>query len=289
MNKKRKLDVVVLSDIHLGTYGCQAKELVQYLKSIKPKILVLNGDIIDIWQFKKSYFPKPHLAVVSQIVKMASKGTKVYYLTGNHDEMLRRFAPLKMGNFSMDNKLLLELDGKVAWFFHGDVFDTSVTCAKWLAKLGGAGYDALVVINAGVNKVLQSMGKPRMSLSKRVKNSVKRAVKYVQDFENVAAELAIEKEYDYVVLGHIHQPQIRSIATDKGQTLYLNSGDWIENLTALEYVQKKWSIYYYKEDDFDKSTPNNLEDDIQDIDPDKVYASVTEGKIDQILKELILQ
>lgn len=289
MNKKRKLDVVVLSDIHLGTYGCQAKELVQYLKSIKPKILVLNGDIIDIWQFKKSYFPKPHLAVVSQIVKMASKGTKVYYLTGNHDEMLRRFAPLKMGNFSMDNKLLLELDGKVAWFFHGDVFDTSVTCAKWLAKLGGAGYDALVVINAGVNKVLQSMGKPRMSLSKRVKNSVKRAVKYVQDFENVAAELAIEKEYDYVVLGHIHQPQIRSIATNKGQTLYLNSGDWIENLTALEYVQKKWSIYYYKEDDFDKSSPNNLEDDIQDIDPDKVYASVTEGKIDQILKELILQ
>ncbi|BDS11814.1 UDP-2,3-diacylglucosamine diphosphatase [Aureispira anguillae] len=283
---KRKLDVLVLSDIHLGTYGCHATELVNYLKSVKPKILVLNGDIIDIWQFKKSYFPKPHLAVISQIVKMASKGTKVYYLTGNHDEMLRKFVPMQMGNFYMDNKLLLELDGKVAWFFHGDVFDTSVTCAKWLAKLGGAGYDALVAINLGVNYVLKSVGKPRMSLSKKVKDSVKRAVKYVKDFETVAAELAIEKSYDYVVLGHIHQPQIRSIATHKGQTTYLNSGDWIENLTALEYVDKKWSIYQYSEVDFE---PTEITEEIKDINYEMVYASVTEGKIDQIFKELILQ
>lgn len=283
---KRKLDVLVLSDIHLGTYGCHAKELVNYLKSVQPEILVLNGDIIDIWQFKKSYFPKAHLAVISQIAKMASKGTKVYYLTGNHDEMLRKFAPLQMGNFYMDNKLLLELDGKVAWFFHGDVFDTSVTCAKWLAKLGGAGYDALVAINLGINHILKSMGKPRMSLSKKVKDSVKRAVKYVQDFETVAAELAIEKDYDYVVLGHIHQPQIREITTDKGSTTYLNSGDWIENLTALEYTKGKWSIYQYNEADFDAIIPT---EDLQDINYEMVYASVTEGKVHQIFKELILQ
>lgn len=282
---KRKLDVLVLSDIHLGTYGCHAKELVNYLKTVKPKVLVLNGDIIDIWQFKKSYFPKPHLAVISQIVKMASKGTKVYYLTGNHDEMLRKFAPMQIGNFYMDNKLLLELDGKVAWFFHGDVFDTSVTCAKWLAKLGGAGYDALVTINLGINRLLKTMGKPRMSLSKKVKDSVKRAVKYVQDFENIAAELAIEKSYDYVVLGHIHQPQMRSIITKKGRTLYLNSGDWIENLTALEYANKEWSIYHYDENDFNEAEPIS---DLQEIDYDKVYASVVEGKVQEIVNELTL-
>ena len=282
---KRKLDVLVLSDIHLGTYGCHAKELVNYLKTVKPKVLVLNGDIIDIWQFKKSYFPKPHLAVISQIVKMASKGTKVYYLTGNHDEMLRKFVPMQIGNFYMDNKLLLELDGKVAWFFHGDVFDTSVTCAKWLAKLGGAGYDALVTINLGMNRLLKTMGKPRMSLSKKVKDSVKRAVKYVQDFENIAAELAIEKSYDYVVLGHIHQPQMRSIITKKGRTLYLNSGDWIENLTALEYVNKEWTIYQYDENDYNEAEPIS---DLQEIDYDKVYASVVEGKVQEIFNELTL-
>lgn len=283
---KRKLDLLVLSDIHLGTYGCHAKELLNYLKSVKPQILVLNGDIIDIWQFKKSYFPKSHLAVISQIAKMASKGTKVYYLTGNHDEMLRKFVPLQMGNFYMDNKLLLELDGKVAWFFHGDVFDTSVTCAKWLARLGGAGYDALVAINLGVNRVLKSMGKPRMSLSKKVKDSVKRAVKYVQDFETVAAELAIEKNYDYVVLGHIHQPQIRTIDTPKGSTTYLNSGDWIENLTALEYKKGAWSIYQYDEADYDATLPV---EDLQEINYEMIYASVTEGKVQQIFQELILQ
>lgn len=284
--KKRKLDLLVLSDIHLGTYGCQATELVHYLKSVKPKILVLNGDIIDIWQFKKSYFPKEHLAVISQVVKMASKGTKVYYLTGNHDEMLRKFAPIRIGNFYVDNKLLLELDGKVAWFFHGDVFDTSVTCAKWLAKLGGAGYDALVTLNWGINKALKAVGKPRMSLSKKVKDSVKRAVKYVQDFENIAAELAIEKSYDYVVLGHIHQPQIRHIQTKKGATIYLNSGDWIENLSALEYVNKEWSIYTYDENDYSKAEPIS---DIQEVDYDKVYASVTEGRVQDVLNALSMQ
>lgn len=287
--KKRKLDVLVLSDIHLGTYGCHAVELLRYLKSVKPKILVLNGDIIDIWQFKKNYFPKPHLAVISRIVKMASKGTKVYYLTGNHDDMLRRFVPMKMGNFTMDNKLLLELDGKIAWFFHGDVFDSSVTCARWLAQLGGAGYDALVALNVGINHVLTKMGKPKMSLSKKVKNSVKRAVKYVQDFENLAAELAIEKSYDYVVLGHIHQPQMRKISTKKGSVIYLNSGDWIENLTALEYSDKKWSLYYYNEQNFEKNEKEPVHDELVDFSYETFYASVTEGEIQKVLEKMNLQ
>lgn len=247
---KRSLEVVVLSDLHLGTYGCHALELLQYLKSIQPKVLVLNGDIIDIWQFKKSYFPKAHLAVLAQLIKMASKGCHVYYLTGNHDEMLRRFTPVQMGNFRMDDKLVLELDGKKAWFFHGDVFDNSISGAKWLAKLGGVGYDILVLLNLFINKLLKKLGRPKVSLSKKVKDSVKRAVKHVHDFEQLAAELALQKGYDYVVMGHIHKAQIRTIETKEASIEYLNSGDWIENLTALEYKEKTWSIFQYQEKDF---------------------------------------
>ena len=136
-NKKRKLDVVVISDVHLGTYGCHAKELLRYLKSIKPKIVVLNGDIIDIWQFSKSYFPKSHMKVIKHFMSWLSKGTKVYYVTGNHDEMLRKFEGLKMGSFKVVNKVVLELqDKKKAWIFHGDVFDVTMQHSKWLAKLG---------------------------------------------------------------------------------------------------------------------------------------------------------
>lgn len=283
--QKRKLDVAVISDSHLGTYGAQAKELYNYLCSIDPRILVLNGDIIDIWQFKKNYFPKSHLAVISQILKMASKGTIVYYLTGNHDDFLRKFVPYSMGNIHVKNKLLLELDGKVAWFFHGDIFDTSVTHARWLAKLGGAGYDVLITINWAVNNVLKAMGKPRMSLSKKVKNSVKTAVKYVGDFENIAAQLAIDKNYDYVVCGHIHQPQIRRIYTKKGGTTYMNSGDWIENLSSLEYNEGKWSIYHYDDEEFEDQSEHINE--LQNIRLEVLFESVTSGNIEQVLKRFV--
>jgi UDP-2,3-diacylglucosamine pyrophosphatase LpxH len=155
-----------------------------------------------------------------------------------------------MGNFRMDDKLVLELDGKKAWFFHGDVFDNSISGAKWLAKLGGVGYDILVLLNLFINKLLKKLGRPKVSLSKKVKDSVKRAVKHVHDFEQLAAELALQKGYDYVVMGHIHKAQIRTIETKEASIEYLNSGDWIENLTALEYKEKTWSIFQYQEKDF---------------------------------------
>lgn len=254
--KKRNLELVVISDTHLGTYGCQAKPLVQYLKSIKPQILILNGDIIDIWQFRKRYFPKSHIQVLQQILKLMSKGTKVYYITGNHDEALRKFTDLELGNFTLINKLVLELDGKKAWFFHGDIFDASIQHSKWIAKLGGWGYDLLILLNQLINWFLVRFGKEKYSLSKKIKNSVKKAVKYIGDFEQVAADLAIEKEYDYVVCGHIHQPQMKVIEQAKGSCLYLNSGDWIENLTALEYNNEKWCIY---------TQSNELSSDYQEV------------------------
>jgi len=245
--KKRKVELVIISDIHLGTFGSHAKELHNYLSSIKPKTLVLNGDIIDVWQFRKSYFPKAHLKVLQKIISFASKGTKVYYITGNHDEMLRKFSDMNLGNFALVDKLVLELDDKKAWIFHGDVFDTSVQHAKWIAKLGGLGYDYLILSNRFVNWCFSKIGRESYSFSKKIKASVKKAVKHISDFEKTATELAIEKKYDYVICGHIHEPKMVYKETKNGSTLYLNSGDWVENLTALEYNKKRWKLYHYSE------------------------------------------
>lgn len=245
--KKRKVELVVLSDVHLGTYGAHAHELLYYLSSIRPKILVLNGDIIDIWQFRKSYFPKAHLKVIKKIIDLASKGTKVYYITGNHDEMLRKFSDSNIGNFAILDKLILDLDDKKAWIFHGDVFDASVQHSKWIAKMGGLGYDYLILINRFVNWLLIKIGKEPYSFSKKIKASVKKAVKHISDFETTATDLAIEKKYDYVICGHIHEPKIVNVENKNGSTLYLNSGDWVENLTALEYNKKRWKLYRYEE------------------------------------------
>lgn len=243
---KRKVEIVVISDVHLGTYGCRAKELLQYLNTIKPQKLILNGDIFDIWQFRKRYFPKSHLLIIKKVIALAAKGTKVYYITGNHDEKLRRFGDTKMGNISFTDKLVLELDSKKAWFFHGDVFDASITHAKWVAKLGGWGYDLLILLNRAINKILLGLGRNEYSLSKRIKNNIKGAVKFISNFENTATELAIENGFDYVICGHIHQPVIKTISNQKGSCMYLNSGDWVENLTALEYANEKWSLYRHQ-------------------------------------------
>jgi UDP-2,3-diacylglucosamine pyrophosphatase LpxH len=243
---KRPMEICIVSDLHLGTFGCQAKEILQYLKSIKPKTLILNGDIIDIWQFNKRYFPASHMAVIKQIFSMASKDTKVIYITGNHDEALRKYADFEMGNIQLTDKIVFEINGEKNWVFHGDVFDrTTKGSAKLLAKLGGYGYDLLILINSLLNWGMKLLGKEKMSFSKSVKNGVKKAVSWINNFEQTAAELAIENGYQYVICGHIHQPQQRVVTNDKGSVTYLNSGDWIENLTSLEYYNNAWNLYHY--------------------------------------------
>ncbi len=243
---KRKVELVVVSDLHLGTYGCRANELLKYLDSIDPKTLVLNGDIIDMWQFKKSYFPESHHKVLKKLSNFISEGTEVIYITGNHDELLRKFTDFQLKDFSLVNKVVLELDGKKAWIFHGDVFDSSIQHSKWLARLGGWGYDTLIRINTVTNWALVKMGREKYSLAKKIKSSVKNAVKYISDFEITASNLAIDNGYDYVICGHIHQPQKREVKTKNGSTLYLNSGDWIESLSALEYNQGEWKLFLYE-------------------------------------------
>lgn len=248
--EKRPVDVVVLSDVHLGTYGCRAKELVNYLKSITPNILILNGDIIDGWQFTKRYFPVAHMQVIKEIINFITNGTRVFYITGNHDEMMRRYTDIQMGNFTLTDKLVLEIDNKMTWIFHGDVFDnTTKGGAKVLAKLGSSGYNLLIRFNRFINFILKSLGRERVSISKRVMAGVNTLGK-VNEFETIAAELAIEKKYDYVICGHIHQPQKKIVETKDGKVTYLNSGDWVEHLTALEYQNNEWTIFEYNEKDF---------------------------------------
>ena len=257
---KRELDIAVISDTHLGTFGCHSTELVNYLRSIHPKLLVLNGDIVDIWQFRKHYFPASHMQVVKEIFAHLARGTKIVYITGNHDESLRRYSGLKLGNFQLVDKLILDIDGNKTWIFHGDVFDaTTKGSAKIIAKLGGHGYDLLILFNSAINWLLKFFGREKMSLSKKVKNSVKKAVKWIGDFEQTAAELAIENEYSHVICGHIHQPQLRNITTEKGEVVYMNSGDWIENSTSLEYYDNAWTLYHYDPKQFEeeKGTKKN--------------------------------
>jgi UDP-2,3-diacylglucosamine pyrophosphatase LpxH len=268
--KKRKVDIVIISDVHLGTYGCHSEELLRYLKTIKPKKIILNGDIIDMWQFNKRYWPKSHMQVVKHITGLLAKGVKIIYLPGNHDEMLRKFAGLKLGSFRIANKVVISLGGKRAWIFHGDVFDVTMQHSKWLAKMGAVGYDTLILINAFVNWCLTKLGREKISLSKKVKDSVKSAVKFINKFEDTAADIAISNGYDYVVCGHIHQPEIRLITTEKGSVTYLNSGDWVENLTALEYDGNAWSIYRYQDDPVANSIklPKRLE---YKLDNDEIF------------------
>jgi UDP-2,3-diacylglucosamine pyrophosphatase LpxH len=261
--KRRKLDILVLSDVHLGTYGCHAKELLHYLKSIKPKTVILNGDIIDIWQFSKRYWPKSHMKIVKHLMGWMGKGVKIYYVTGNHDEMLRKFVGFKMGSLRIVNKVILDLaNDKKAWFFHGDVFDVTMQHSKWLAKLGAVGYDTLILINRLANFISEKIFKKgKLSLSKKIKNSVKSAVKFINSFEQTAADIAISNKYDYVVCGHIHQPEMRDIENEQGKVMYLNSGDWIENLTALEYVNSEWKLYKFDENEMLKMIAQEHEED----------------------------
>jgi UDP-2,3-diacylglucosamine pyrophosphatase LpxH len=249
--QKRHLDILVISDVHLGTFGCHAKELLHYLKSVKPKVVVLNGDIIDIWQFSKTYWPNSHMKVIKHLINWMGKGIKTYYVTGNHDEMLRRFEGLKMGSLSIVNKVVLKLpDGRKAWVFHGDVFDVTMQHSKWLAKLGSVGYDILILINRFFNFISEKVFKKgKLSLSKKIKESVKTAVSFINNFEQTTADIGISNKFDFVICGHIHHPEIRVIHNDEGSITYLNSGDWVENLSALEFEGGEWTIYRFNEAD----------------------------------------
>lgn len=245
---KRRVEVVVLSDLHLGTYASKAKEFAAYLKSIEPRLLILNGDIIDGWQFSKRYFPPAHIAAIKEIFSLLTSGTRVVYITGNHDDAFRKYSDVELGNFLLTDKIAIEVDGRKTWVFHGDVFDhTTSRQAKFLGKLGSNGYAILLGFNKAVNGIMKLFGKEKLSLSSAIMRQFNKRFIKIDEFEQKIAGIAIEKEFDTVICGHIHQPQKRRISNENGTVEYLNSGDWVENMTALEYYDGEWHLYQYNE------------------------------------------
>jgi UDP-2,3-diacylglucosamine pyrophosphatase LpxH len=269
--QKRCVDVTVLSDLHLGTYGCRAKEIVTYLKSISPQILILNGDIIDIWQFSKHYFPTTHVTVIKEILNLMTSGTRVIYVTGNHDEMLRRYSDLQLGQFQLADKLVIEIDHKMTWIFHGDVFDnTTKGGAKFWAKMGSNGYAVLLGFNRFINQLMKLVAREKISLSKRVIQKLNESIIKIDKFETLIAELAIEKKYDYVICGHIHQPQKRIISNKNGSVVYMNAGDWVEHHTALEHYNNDWHIYKYEESEMKTINVTEMRPQVTDVMTDQI-------------------
>lgn len=255
----RELEVSVVSDIHLATHASNAKKVLKYLKSIRPKVLVLNGDIIDSWRFSRNFFPKSHLKVIRQIIKMMERGVMVHYITGNHDEFLRQFNNIEIGTLKVSNQLCLNLDGKRTWILHGDLFDFTMHEIKWLAKFGSSLKGLLTVINKMVNYGLRIFGRKDVIIYKGIKSRLLKDKDKVSRFEKVVTKVAMEKEFNTVICGHTHVPRKKIVKMDNREVQYLNCGDWVENFTAAEYFEGDWSIFQY---DDNNQAMNNDEADI---------------------------
>lgn len=244
MLKKHHYKTIIVSDIHLGTQGSKAKELVRFLKKNTCDRLILNGDIVDGWQLKRSgRWKKKHTRFFRVVIKMIEKlNTEVIYVRGNHDDFLDNVIPFDVGKLTIVKDYYLESNGKRYWVLHGDIFDSITTNLKWLAKLGDIGYTFLLWLNKVYNSRRMRRGLPYYSLSQAIKKKVKTAVAYITQFENELAELAKSRHCDGVICGHIHQPNI----TRYSGIIYMNSGDWVESLSALvEHNDGRWEIIYY--------------------------------------------
>jgi len=228
---RMRFRTIFISDTHLGTSGCNADLLFDFLKSVECETLYLVGDIIDGWRLKRGWFwPTRHNDVVRRVLKMAKKGTRVVYIPGNHDEVLRDFVGLGFGDIEILPEAIHETaDGRRLLVLHGDEFDGVVLYARWLAFLGDHAYVALLHLNRGFNVCRRALGLPYWSLSAHMKKKVKNAVEFVCRYEEAVAHAALERGADGVVCGHIHCAEIRQF----GDITYYNDGDWVESCTAL--------------------------------------------------------
>jgi UDP-2,3-diacylglucosamine pyrophosphatase LpxH len=220
-----------ISDTHLGTSGCKAELLLDFLKSTDCETLFLVGDIIDGWQLRKGwYWPPRHNDVVRCVLKKAKHGTRVVYVPGNHDEAFRDYVGLNLGGIELLSEAIHETaDGRRLLILHGDQFDGVVLYARWLAFLGDHAYTLLLKLNALLNTIRRARGLPYWSLSALIKKRVKNAVQFISSFEQAVAHSAAERGANGVVCGHIHTAEIRTI----GNVTYYNDGDWVESCTAL--------------------------------------------------------
>jgi len=230
-NVSLRFRTIWISDIHLGTHGCQAEMLLDFLHYTNCEYLYLVGDIVDGWQLRRRwYWPQPHNDVVQKILRCARKGTNVFYIPGNHDEAARDFCGLQFGEVLVTNQIVHTLtNGKRVLVVHGDQYDAVMSFAKWLAKLGDIAYTFALSTNTLLNTIRRKLGFSYWSLSAYLKNRVKNAVEYISAYETFIADEARRHHVDGVVCGHIHHAEMRMI----GNALYCNDGDWVESCTAL--------------------------------------------------------
>lgn len=238
-----KYRTIFVSDIHLGTKFSKAKEFLDFMRNNESENLYLVGDIIDGWALKRKFrWAQEHSDVIQKVLRKARKGTKVFYITGNHDEFLRNFLPLTLGNSIkiLNEAEYFSLDNKRYYITHGDFFDSITMTKKWLAVAGDIGYELLLHLNQSLNFIRYKFGYKRYwSLSRFVKDNVKKSVNFITDFEDILANHAKHKGYDGIICGHIHKAQIRDIQGIE----YKNCGDWVESCTALvETLDGEWKI-----------------------------------------------
>ena len=254
----RHYRAIWISDIHLGTSGCKADFLLDFLRVNESDQLYLVGDIVDGWQLKRGwYWKQSHNDVVQKVLRKARKGTKVTYIVGNHDEVLREFLGLRFGEILIENEAVHELrDGRRLWVTHGDLFDGVIQYAKWLAYLGDTAYTMALKVNDHFNYLRHKMGMSYWSLSQYLKHRVKNAISFITAFEEALTTEARRRGYDGVVCGHIHRPEIREI----DGTLYCNDGDWVESLSALvETHEGELKLVYWAHRRFEKELKSKKE------------------------------
>ena len=244
--EKTRLRTIFVSDVHLGSKGCRADLLLEFLKSVDVDYLFLVGDIVDLWAMRKNfYWPQEHNNVLRIILSKAKKGTRVIYVPGNHDEDMREFCGTVFGNLEIHREFIHNMsDGRRLLVMHGDEFDTVVKCSPWLARLGSTAYDFTLGLNRHVNSLRRLFGYPYWSLANYLKHKVKNAVQYISSFENAVAHEARKRGVDGVVCGHIHRAEI----TDIDGVMYCNDGDWVESCSALvEDMNGRLAIWSWPE------------------------------------------
>ncbi|WP_066648272.1 MULTISPECIES: UDP-2,3-diacylglucosamine diphosphatase [Sphingomonas] len=247
VTERRKYRTIWISDIHLGTRGCNAEMLIDFLDHVDSETMYLVGDIIDGWRLKKKfYWPAAHNDIVWRLLKRAKRGTRMIYIPGNHDEIFRQFSGLDFGGVAIRRKAIHETaDGRRLLVLHGDEFDAITLAHKWLAHVGDFAYNALMTANVWVNGVRRAFNMPYWSLSKHAKARVKNAVEFISNYEEVVAQAAGARGVDGVVCGHIHTAEFRTI----GGVEYYNDGDWVEGCTALvEHFDGRMEILHWADE-----------------------------------------
>lgn len=255
--ERRRYRTIWISDVHLGTRGCNAAMLIDFLDSTDSETMYLVGDIIDGWRLRKSwYWPALHNDIVWRVMKRAKRGTRVVYIPGNHDEMFRQFTGLTFGGIEIRRQMThTTADGRKLLVLHGDEFDTVVMCHRWLAFLGDAAYGLLLRLNVGINAVRRRFDLPYWSLSKHAKHKVKNAVEFISRYEEAVAHEAKARGVDGVVCGHIHTAEYR----DFNGTAYYNDGDWVEGCTALvEHFDGRMEVLHWADEIAARTAPKPL-------------------------------